>query len=161
MLRKAVTASLLATLVTLLLGFIATIFIPMKIDMADLGIEPPKNSHQRPYFTKEELEENNKEAEALWRQAVKKLSEQPKSQFYQRERLASAWFTWIPWLILPFVLHIRSRWIEMSALSIPALSTILGILHPYELVCIMVAFVIGEIVKHVRYKRCRADEAKP
>lgn len=155
--KKVFIGSVLATLVTLLLGIIATFFIPMTIDTVDLGIEPLKNSHQRPYFTKEELEQSNKEAEARWRQAVEKLSKQSRAQFYQRERLASAWFTWIPWLILPFALRIRSRWIELSALSIPILLTILRILHPYELTFIVIAFGISEVVKYFRNK---ADSAR-
>ena len=75
MLKKIVTASLLATIITLLMGWIATFFIPVTIDQADLGIGSPKISQQKPYYTKEELERNSKEAEGQWRQAVKKLSE--------------------------------------------------------------------------------------
>lgn len=160
MLKKIVTASLLATIITLLMGWIATFFIPVTIDQADLGIGSPKISQQKPYYTKEELERNSKEAEDQWRQAVKKLSEQSKIQFYQRERLASAWFTWIPWLVLPFLLHLRPCPIELLALSMPALSTIVGILHPYELACILVAFVAGEIVKYFRYTQARRSEKR-
>jgi hypothetical protein len=149
---KIAKRSLLATIITLFMGLIASFFVPTSINMADLGIDPPQASPQKPYYTKEELERNNKEAEDRWRRAVKRLSEQSKSQFYQRERLASAWFTWIPWLILPFFLNMRPQWIEMTALGIPLLTTIVEILHPYELASILVAFLLGEILKYFRYK---------
>lgn len=138
------------------MGLIASFFIPVSIDMADVGIAPPEKSQQKPYYTNEEMERNSKEAEDRWRQAVKKLSEQSRSQFYQRERLASAWFTWLPWLILPFFLHPRPRWIETTALGLPFVLTIFGILHPYELACIFVAIVVGETVKYFRNKQAWA-----
>ena len=150
--------AVVASFVTLLMGFVASFMFPVKIDMASLGLEEPPKVERKPYYTKEEMDQADREGEERSRQVRKKLSEQPKSYHYQQDRLAGWWLTWIPWLILPFVLSRRPIWIEAIAIAIPCLGTFVGLLHPYELACITVAFFTGQLLKYLLYRDVRKSE---
>ena len=146
---KILKYALLAGFVTLVMGVVASFVFPVEVDLESLGIAQPPKVERKPYYTKEEMDQADREREELLRQVKKKLNEQKRSVYFRQERLAGWWLTWIPWLILPFVLSRRPIWIEAIAIAIPCLGTLFGVLHPYELACIITAFFAGESFKYL------------
>ena len=150
--------ALLTGLVTLVMGVVASFVFPVEVDLESIGIAQPPKVERKPYYTKEEMDQADREGEELLRQVKKKLNEQKRSAYFRQERLAGWWLTWIPWLILPFVLSRRPIWIEAIAIAIPCLGTFVGLLHPYELACITVAFFTGQLLKYLLYRDVRKSE---
>lgn len=144
--------ALIASLVTLFMGFAASFMFPVKVDLASLGMDDSAQVERKLYYTEQELDKADREGEERLKQVKKRLSE--KGSFYhsRRARLSGWWLTWITWLILPLTLPRRPRWSEGIALAIPCLGTLFGILLPYELSCIVVAFSSGELFKYFLFR---------
>jgi hypothetical protein len=123
--------------------------------MKDLGLEEQSKQEPKTRYTKEELDRAEREAKERVKLVAKKLGEKPRSYLYMKDRLATWWFTWLPWLLLPFFLSTRSTWSDIIALGIPSLATLFGFIHPYELVCVCLAFYAGFSLKHIFLGRTR------
>ena len=79
--------ALLTGLVTLVMGVVASFVFPVEVDLESIGIAQPPKVERKPYYTKEEMDQADREGEELLRQVKKKLNEQKAIRLFSTRKI--------------------------------------------------------------------------
>lgn len=147
---KLLLASVLATVLSVMIGLVASTIIPYKLEPSRQSGLPPGN------LTMEDVEKARIETE----KRIQELKAMPSSQDFLLSRQSGEWITWLPWLLLPLLVPVRRFLGGMALLFLPSVATAFGIFMPIELALFAASLVIGAVLLNI-YSRSRQIAEKP
>lgn len=142
---SVVLASGMATLCSLVMAFVMATFVPSVLEGTDINARPPE---QRLY-TMEELDRAEKEMKAEIKAEEEDKSFEARARVFRSIQRPALWISWLPWILLPFVLSLSSFIQVVLALTFPALMVATTTAPPEEIGVFAVAIAVGMGIRHV------------
>lgn len=135
--------SLAAIALSYVLGLVLGTFIPVTAHDPDCLPQQVKKTEPKGYYTTEEL--NRAEADAKKRIEClrEKTKEKSAHQFMLEAREAGKWFTWLPWLAVPFLARLRSYGTAFAPITALIALAALGIFQTVEAGLSIAALAVG------------------
>ena len=120
---KTLLASVAAVVCSIVISMVIGYYVPHVISGSAQPTPPPPGT----VYTLEELNRAEAEANARMEQRRRDFAAQPFSEIVRKMQFRALWGTWLPWLLLPFVLLIASIKQAALALAIPLLMAVGGV----------------------------------
>jgi hypothetical protein len=147
--------SLIASGLTIALGFVVGTFVPTVLPEAGSSGDPVAKSDLKVITVDAAARAQEEAKKRLERQRAKER-EKPLLQFVAESRQAGQWISWLPWIFLPIVVRQRRYEVIATALLLPAVLALLQILLPLEFVLCALALFLSTFLVN-RYLRTQAD----
>jgi len=140
---KLITYSVIAAILSIVLGVLLARGIPVEIPGSNSSLPPVTSLKPGPY-TMEELERARADMEARIEQQRQEDNKKPRLQAYDELRAGGGmWLTWLPWLLLPFVVRLKSYKLAVVPLLIVVACTITRLLLPLEFLLCSASVMVG------------------
>jgi hypothetical protein len=135
------SASLVATFISLLIPFAFGTFVPIQVPADQVPASPAETGKRH------SLEDLDR-ATRLMKEKTKATGDPEAWNRYTYALREKFWLaTWIPWLVLPFVVRVRGY--PALYLSLPPLVfAVLGAMLPLELAAFAIAYGLGLLIAH-------------
>jgi hypothetical protein len=148
---KVLAASAIATACSFVMAIVMAMFVPVVIEGTNVGARPPE---QRTY-TLEELNRAEEEAKARMKARMEDKSFENHAKILRSMQRPAIWISWLPWLLLPFVVPLTRVVHVTLVLAFPGLLVVSTTAPPEVLAVFAVALGVGAGVRHA-YSRAHA-----
>lgn len=140
---KLLGFSFIGLVATMLIGMFAGTMIPeyVNLDTGDVveKLSAPRNRH----YAKEEMDKADREFDQKIKQFIKREKEKPPYKFLREARRSGVLFSWLPWILIPWLGRAKKIQHVLFLAVFPALGFVSGLLYPIELLLCLSAMLLG------------------
>lgn len=137
---QAIFLSFALTMASLVIAFIYSIYVPRFYGT-------PAIINYEKVYTLEESNNIQIEIERQRKELMNKInSKSPQENFYDFSAHAIL-VTWLPWLLVPFLINLREKILLLFLLTVPVLTALLGLITWYGIPIFLSAILISNFLR--------------
>ncbi len=146
-LLRSFLVGMIATAITITLTFVVAVFLPGPAVTTSGSVDKEKIRAGQIY-SREEIEKFEREMKERITKVDKESVHMTPKYLFTLVRRNYWWCTWIPWLLLPFLVKFKPRSIEPLLIILPVVAVALfGWVLPIEVGASVAALLIGMVIK--------------
>jgi hypothetical protein len=120
------------------------------------GSSSPNRPDPGRVYTLAELQKAEKEAKARVEELRRQVRAKSFAEVVHEQKLHALWAVWVPWLLVPFVVRLKSLMHFAALMLVPIAATFLNVVPIEELLVITTAIAIGISIRQLLASRRHA-----
>lgn len=144
--RALLLSTLAAVVVTLVLGVVLSMFIPVMVSHPECSLPGAAQVQKKDRYTLEEIERAEADAKKRVECEMQKDRELSGGNFWLLTREGGKWLTWLPWVAVPFLSRLRRYPSAAWPVALLAALVLLRVILPLEALLSSLALLVGVAV---------------